>query len=447
MATETDAKASSSAALGRAMSTASTTSSMVKKSRRKRGSSSSKINALQVMEDVLEKLKVLNYEADFCAKKNRKPLSRTYFALKPQKPDNPSIQLACFLKLVAWLMGLCGKEFIIDKFDDPTTSVNKVMVDLKHLGFELDFPAQKLRQAHGEAVCSVLNFLCDKAFQKRNFSWKGLAPIYPEEDFADDADVDEDADVGMIEDDVAESSEEEVMYSQLVQQERMKKAQAQSGSNEIMQSGISPLRWKTELERVGPKLSKKAKTVTHGEEWRAHLEQTKRHEKRIQETFPGTKQALKSIEKSIQTALQRVVSKEKYINSQFDKMQNEYREQQQKMVEVQERYTTSHESVQELSETLSIISARLEEVKAVRESRGNSMTDTKPLVRIKHAMKVLKAEMVQMEVRIGVVGHTLMQSKMRNKNLDIDADPDHEDFDRDDDDDDDVDDDDVEVEY
>lgn len=43
------------------------------------------------------------------------------------------------------------------------------------------------------------------------------------------------------------------------------------------------------------------------------------------------------------------------------------------------------------------------------------------------ALKKLKAEMKQMEIRIGVVGHTLMQSKMNSRASERDRDDDHHD--------------------
>ena len=47
---------------------------------------------------------------------------------------------------------------------------------------------------------------------------------------------------------------------------------------------IDPLHWKTELERVGPRLKMDIKTL--GKEWRAHIEQTKHHEQQIQKIMP-----------------------------------------------------------------------------------------------------------------------------------------------------------------
>ena len=53
-----------------------------------------------------------------------------------------------------------------------------------------------------------------------------------------------------------------------------------------------------------------------------------------------------------------------------------------------------------------------------QEEKGSSMTNTGPLVRMKKAIQKLREDRNQMELRIGVVAHTLMMSEMRQKNLD-----------------------------
>jgi estrogen-related receptor beta like 1 len=45
------------------------------------------------------------------------------------------------------------------------------------------------------------------------------------------------------------------------------------------------------------------------------------------------------------------------------------------------------------------------------DDKGASMTDTSPLVKIKQALTNLKNEVKELELRIGVVGHSLMQAK------------------------------------
>ena len=61
-----------------------------------------------------------------------------------------------------------------------TRSVNKMMLELKNMEFPSDFPAARLRTAHGEAVCEALSFVADAALTRRGFSFG--QPVYPEEE-------------------------------------------------------------------------------------------------------------------------------------------------------------------------------------------------------------------------------------------------------------------------
>lgn len=109
-------------------------------------------------------------------------------------------------------MKQANHDFVLDKYDDPNTKINKFILALKVLGFPLDFPASKLRLSYGEAACSALDFMCDKALAARNFGW--TRPSYPKEDFADEAEVDEDAEVDADEENVPVEEEEE-LYSDI----------------------------------------------------------------------------------------------------------------------------------------------------------------------------------------------------------------------------------------
>lgn len=61
------------------------------------------------------------------------------------------------------------------------------------------------------------------------------------------------------------------------------------------------------------------------------------------------------------------------------------------------------------------VTEELEKVKQEMEEKGSSMTDGAPLVKIKQSLTKLKQETVQMDIRIGVVEHTLLQSKLKEK--------------------------------
>ena len=362
-----------------------------------------------MMEEILEKLKHLNYVDELCRKKAFRPFSRILFA---QKGENQSTQFAKFLKTVVWLMSKSGRSFEIDKFDDPNTSVVKVMLELKEMGFEMDVAANKLKQPYGDAVCLVLQFLTDKALEHQGFAWEqSYKPEYPDEDFAEEAEVNQAMDIGEDNDSIDEevpSQDEEEEETVLDEEEA-----AANGPLKIIEADVDAIEWKKELERVAPKL--KFKILAAGKEWKTHLVEAKHHEKKIETILPNAQAQLSSIQDSISQSLERIQQKERYMNQQFDNLSREYKEMQEKFRDINERYNRSNDNVQELTNSLGIINDQLEEAKAQQEERGSSMTDTKPLVRIKDALKALQEEMKEMELKIGVVGYTLLNAKMKSK--------------------------------
>jgi len=355
-----------------------------------------------------EKLKLLDYEEKLCRPKDITPFPRTHFSVPS---SNASVQFQHFMELVKFLMKECKREFATDKWDDPNTIANKVMLELKEMGFDMDFPAIKLKQGSGEPVVRVLLFLADHAMGLSGFVY--TKPQYVEEEFAEEAEVDDDAEMPaeIEEAGVDSEEEEEVLYSELVQKRREDEEDA--AQTAVLEATVDPIAWKTELVRVAPRL--KIKPSVSSRQWRAHYEQTKKHEAVLAELFPDAQRALQKISSDLSSTLERVTSKEKYLNSTFHHLSEEYRTIRSRQDEVTSGFQTSSQSVSDLTNELATVSDSLDEVKSQMEDRGSSMTDTSPLVRIQQALTNLRTEIKTMELRIGVVGHTLMQSKLRTK--------------------------------
>lgn len=69
----------------------------------------------------------------------------------------------------------------------------------------------------------------------------------------------------------------------------------------------------------------------------------------------------------------------------------------------------------ERSRTLAAIADDLEAIKSEMEERGSSMTDGTPLVNLKRSLTRMKQEVVGMNVRIGVLEHTVLQARLKDK--------------------------------
>uniref|UniRef100_A0A8C2BG43 Intraflagellar transport protein 57 homolog n=1 Tax=Cyprinus carpio TaxID=7962 RepID=A0A8C2BG43_CYPCA len=76
-----------------------------------------------------------------------------------------------------------------------------------------------------------------------------------------------------------------------------------------------------------------------------------------------------------------------------------------------ELYQQASGSVTERSRILAEISEDLEKFKQEMEEKGST-----PVVKIRQSLTKLKQEIEQMDVRMGVVEHTLLQAKLREKN-------------------------------
>ena len=410
----------------RASSSSSSSSSQRERLNLDGGGGSTSLHVHAVAEALLDKLRVLDYEQEYCGRKNIDPFGAEYFAM----PGNQARQFGEFVSVVAWLMRLCNVSFTVDKYDDANTSVNNLMLTLRNMEFSLDFPPAKLRQGAGVECCAVMSFLCDRALGERRFRFG--APQYPAEEFAQEAEVDDEAEVLAEEEEImgggggrgrsggppgmddseAEEEEEEVMYSEQVRQAE-RKDDLDESVRAKMESEIDPLIWQTELERVTPHL--KVKASHGGKEWRAHIAQTKKHGAIVDRILPDSRKKLAMISDAIKMSLERLQGKERYLNSHFDGMVQEYRQVQDRLKSVQERHEAAGGSVSKYQNSLQGIVERLEEVKSLMDERSGSMTDTSPVVRIKKALQALKREIKEMELRMGVLSHTLMHAKMRQK--------------------------------
>lgn len=357
-------------------------------------------------DDLSEKLKLLDYEEKFCSPKDIVPFSRTYFSVPA---SNTGVQFQHFLELFKFLMRMCHREFVTDKFDDPNTIANKIMLDLKGMGFDMDFAANKLKQAAGEHVCRVLLFLADRGLETQGFVFQ--KPSHEAESTMEEAVVDEEAEIPEDDEEVVDE-DEDALYADTVEKPKVESEQDREASATIV-STIDPIAWKTELVRVGPKLQIKESHSTRT--WRAHFEQAQKHAEILATLLPDAQAALTKISSELSSTVERVVSKERYINSTFGNLSEEYKSMRARQDSVTSDFQRSSVSVSDLTNEMAAISDALEDIKSQTDSRGSSMTDTSPLLKIKQALTDLKLEIKAMELRIGVVGHTIMQSKIRHK--------------------------------
>ncbi|NWI39612.1 IFT57 protein, partial [Picathartes gymnocephalus] len=152
---------------------------------------------------------------------------------------------------------------------------------------------------------------------------------------------------------------------------------------EILQSTTDAAEWNLEVERVLPQL--KVAVRTDNKVWKKGF-------------ACGHMGYLDKLHNEISRTLEKINSREKYINSQLEHLIQEYRSAQALLKKIYFKITEA-----------------LEKVKQETEEKGSSMTDGAPLVKIKQALTKLRQETIQMDIQIGVMEHTLLQSKLKEK--------------------------------
>lgn len=371
-----------------------------------------------VMESLLEKLNVLNYEEEVLSKHNMKNLSRHYFVSSPYLASNPGEQFYMFTIIAAWLINVAGRPFTEpQEYNEPNATVSNILAELRAFGVKVDFPPSKLKSGSGEYVCFVLDRLAEEALRRRGFTFRKTN--YPSENTEEESVVEDDAELTLskVEEELIDEGDEE--EENVMDLEALKlrsthtEAEMSSKPDEILESTVDATEWNLEVERVLPQL--KVTIRTDNKDWRVHVDQMHQHRDGIQSSLKEAKSHLDKLQEDIGKTLEKVSSREKYINNQLEHLIQEYRSAQAKLSKARERYQQASGGVTERTRVLAEISEELEKVKQEMEEKGSSMSDGAPVVKIKQSLTKLKQEIIQMDVRIGVVEHTLLQAKLKEK--------------------------------
>jgi estrogen-related receptor beta like 1 len=380
------------------------------------------------MEDLVDRLKLLNYEQDFCIGFGKgsqfKPLTRTYFALPS---DNPNAQFFYFTSLAAWLMSLCGRQMQAPgQFEDPNTSATNILYEMKQLDLSVkDLAPNRLRTGNGESVLQVLGMLVDKAQMCKGFQYRPVdgptetvSAVLEEEIEGDpnpsgDPDRQEKAGPGGITDYIDDAgdteSEEEFFDPKLASKGGAQNTAAED--RELIEPSVAADVWMVEVERLGPQM--RFPPQEDAKDWRMHLEATTLLLQSVEKSLPEANTVLMRHTEEIQKAIEKVSKREQSLSSQFHEMVDKYRLQLKDHESVQKECTRVNESVTNASSELNKLSEELDRVKGEIQQREDRMSDTSPLMQIKEAVAKMRTEIKEMSLRIGVLQHTVLHYTLR----------------------------------
>ncbi len=150
-----------------------------------------KFDPFIIMDDINEKLKLLNYEKNFCLKFNKNLINKFYFAVNiygfdfnnenNSQMENFPVQFSYFYDLCYWLIYLIKQNLNLNKIQDfdfkikqydkkksHENQMNELIEDLKSIDIKIILNS-KFKYGYGDGVCLVLTQLCDKYLIKQNY--------------------------------------------------------------------------------------------------------------------------------------------------------------------------------------------------------------------------------------------------------------------------------------
>lgn len=405
-------------------------------------------STFRAMEDVREKLKCLDYELLFVRELNQQPVSNDEFVLPSTK--NTALQFNHYIQLIKWLLsqiiypenegagtargGACSEFENVDTFDDPNVIAQKLMLSLRELAFDIDFPVTKLKQPYGEEAISILNFLTDKVLNSRDFEYI-LEPKYITADKMNNENNEKNQSEGEAEE-VIDTDEEtfdesndsiELCY-EITNFDNYNRfmtsndaATKTSTTHGMISSKVDPVAWRIELERVSPALDinfeELENDTTLGRSWRMQVKNVLTENEKISNEMERSNDVFQRLRKESHRTLEMIDVKEQIINEKFKHITDEHNLLCDKLCNLEETSKESSISLNEMNAEISSLTKKLNKVKRKVDEKGNRMTDTSPLIQIKTTLKDIKAEIRDYDLQIGILEHKLIHGRLAKANV------------------------------
>eukprot|EP00792_Barthelona_sp_PAP020_P004076 TRINITY_DN1870_c0_g1_i1.p1 TRINITY_DN1870_c0_g1~~TRINITY_DN1870_c0_g1_i1.p1 ORF type:complete len:392 (+),score=142.61 TRINITY_DN1870_c0_g1_i1:37-1212(+) len=385
------------------------------------------LSPFALMPEILDKLRLLDYEKQFCEPRDFPVLNNLYFALQ----STDSSQFLYFASLCVWLLKDCGiddlnypneydepnllsqdiQRFVNELYNKVLQEDNKEIIDRTYEINPLGFRHQNIREGYGIEVCWILNFLLELSCSQKNSAF--ITPQFEIEELVDkieeelnELDFDE-------EEEDSDMEEGEAVVITDFQIDSGKKVPGKKGELKRSDSEFLNMeKWLEEVERVAPKLKLDIRTTDN---WKVQLAQLERlHNGLKGEVFNNSKNFQKFIIEMEKT-IEKLQIRENYISENFEEASAEHRVLATELSKENEIHNDLQKKLANLSNTLVDVTDRLEIIKSQMDMKGSSMKDTVPLDRIKNAKVDLEKEMKEMRLRQGMLQHALLQSQIQSK--------------------------------
>eukprot|EP00443_Scrippsiella_acuminata_P022112 CAMPEP_0115188242 /NCGR_PEP_ID=MMETSP0270-20121206/10908_1 /TAXON_ID=71861 /ORGANISM="Scrippsiella trochoidea, Strain CCMP3099" /LENGTH=746 /DNA_ID=CAMNT_0002601415 /DNA_START=133 /DNA_END=2373 /DNA_ORIENTATION=+ len=394
----------------------------------------SRPSPLLVMDDIVEKLKLLECEERLLRPRGYPLLHRCFFTQRLQLPGELT-QFEVMFELCRWLFSLFReREAFASRMaaaspamqperwrpEDVAELTEGLLAELSERGIPVTSETTKaqLHRGYGEGVCLILNEVINQELLGRDFHFEG--PVWGEpaaadgspeaEEVEDEADLERMSHHSASEDEDALESEEECSREQ--GQEALVSPSFR-GRQQLYEpihiARVDEDAWKAEVQRVRPSLKVVHKTSDSFGGWRSTISTVESLCQQIADLGPSTKIA-EGINRSRvrwREELENLQGHEERLNRSFASSATELaRFRDESAAEVQ-RMEALHSSITQLSGQLTSASQELEKAKSSTSQQCEQLNDDAQLARLRKSLKRLKQEDTHLAVRVACLQQEL----------------------------------------
>jgi estrogen-related receptor beta like 1 len=371
-----------------------------------------------------------------------KQITRTEF-LFPSS-SSPNKQYNLYIQICQWLLVVIDKQaeksvlLDVEEYEDPNLTAHKLLDCLRSLNFTTtnDYPIIRVKQPFGEVACNILDFLTKRAILDLD--------IDKEREAKED-------DINIAENNILEEEEEDTTISKDDEEVQIRDTSKSYTSpppattswdtnrriehdtlqETVHQSTVSLptkkedertianlLEWRQELERVRPLLActhiSDKLAVQEQQSWRLLVNQiVYMHGNNFLKETKASELAFEWLTQDAASKKADIKSMEKIINDKFHHVVNEYKELMVKVTDLQEKRQNHQSELKKAGEDLITVSRMLAEVKSKVDEKGNSITDTSQIVKMKMALNSMKSEIRTFDAEIAMLEHTVLHRKLQ----------------------------------
>uniref|UniRef100_A0A7S4BXW9 non-specific serine/threonine protein kinase n=2 Tax=Chrysotila carterae TaxID=13221 RepID=A0A7S4BXW9_CHRCT len=358
-----------------------------------------------VMEAVLDKLKLLDYEKGLLRQRNLPPLPRGYFTSESLWPAKAQFQY--LYKLLCWLLQLTSSKgdhdlwrlLSPDALDADALSCAQTLLDaIGKAGAPIAEHAQlgphKLRAAAGIEVCKLLNTMTNVALSAAGFAWsqpQRQAEAEIEDEIEGEADAEDDADDADGDHDVLDDClcEEDLGDGSLA---------APPLHMPLLASSVPPLLWREECERVGPLLQ--LRVPWQSLHWRHRVALVREH-------APHAAHAADAAA----PALERVGEAAKRDSEQLAPLFAEQRRIAEASRVPSERLAAAQQHLATLEQELLALEAATAKARDAALAKGAMLSDNSAVVEMQAATRKMRLEAKELAMRVGMLQQELMSRR------------------------------------